>query len=177
MIRFASILALLLPVAAWSQSVEDAARANAALALQLCIQPHVQPAARAQMFRNAGFGERVERSSMNSDTTHYFAAPADTVRVELYYGEMPEHCIVSSNHLGVTGAAAVLDSVVPRLYPGFVRQVVQGAPNSATGQPVQCVIYQDPANPIGLEIGVNAAGGAQGCVENGTSLFYQTYRV
>ncbi|WP_424985910.1 hypothetical protein [Microbulbifer sp. S227A] len=177
MIRLIATLLLGLGTVAPAQTVEEAARINAEIALQFCVQPHVQPAMRAQMFRSSGFAERVDRSQGNSDTTHYFTAPASTVEVELYYGEMPEHCRVTSNHLGVSAAAPVLDAVVPRLYPGFVRRVTYGPVNPATGQPVQCVAYQDPTNPIGLEIGVGAWGGAQGCVENGTSVFYLTYRV
>ncbi|MEP3334176.1 hypothetical protein [Sedimentitalea sp.] len=175
-------IAVLLTVAglaapAAAQTVEEAALANATLALRLCIQPHVQPEMRAQMFRNAGFAEQVERSQINSDTTHTFTAPANTVEVELYYGEMPEHCQVSSNYLGVTAASPVVDSVVPHFYPGFVRRAHQGPIDPATGQPAQCIVYEDPTNPIGLAIGVSPGQGAQGCVENGTSVFYLTARV
>ncbi|MEO9781200.1 MAG: hypothetical protein ABJH07_09160 [Sedimentitalea sp.] len=171
------LISLLLAAPVAAQTVEEAARINAEIALQLCIQPHVQPAMRAQMFRNAGFTERVERSHMNSDTTHTFTAPANTVEVELYYGEMPEHCQVSSNYLGVTAASPVVDSVVPQFYPGFVRRAQQGPIDPATGQPAQCIVYEDPTNPIGLAIGVSPGQGAQGCVENGTSVFYLTARV
>lgn len=162
------------PVA--GQSFAEAVQANVALGLRLCLAPGA-PEALAAGFRAAGFAERVERSSSNSDTTHYFTAPADTAVVELYHGEMPEHCTVRSSHLGVSGASAVLDQVVPGLFPGFVRLVEQGPPDPATGQPALCVRYEDPANPIGLVIGALSGGDAPGCVADGTSTLFHSYRV
>jgi len=164
-------------VPAHAQSFEEAVGANMAVGLQLCLSGGNDMAAWANSFRQAGFSERVERSGSNSDTTHYFTAPADTVTVELYYGEMPEHCIVASAHLGVTGASAVVDQVVPALYPGFVRRVETGPVSTTTGQPATCVRYEDPSNPIGLVIGAAPGDGANSCVENGTSRLYQSYRV
>ncbi len=158
-------------------TIEEAAQVNGALALQLCITPGIQGPQRAEMFRHAGFAETVERSTENSDTTHSFTAPSESARVELYYGEMPEHCIVTSDHMGVGAASGVLDQVVPGLYPGFVRRVDAGPVDPATGQPAQCVSYEDPTNPIGYMVGVSAGGGAQGCVDNGTSVMFMSARV
>ena len=160
-----------------AQTFDEAVRMNVALALQLCNTPGWNGNLRASQFRAAGFSERVDRSTVNSDTTHFFNAPADTVSVEFYYGEMPEHCIVTSNHLSASDASAVLDSVIPRLYPGFLRKVQQGAINPATGRSAQCVTYEDPTNPIGLIIGVGAGNNATGCVDNGSSVFFSSYRV
>lgn len=172
----AAIALLSLAAPAWAQTFEDAVRANTALALELCLG-RGDPAAMAERFRAAGFAERVERSTVNSDTTHHFTAPAETASVELYYGEMPEHCGVSTMHLGVSDAAGVLDAVVPRLFPGYVRKVVQGDVDPATGRAALCVSYEDPTNPIGHVVGVSPGGDAGACVENGTSLFYSSYRV
>ena len=152
-------------------------RANVSLALQLCLSPGNDGIYRAAQFRAAGFSERVDRSTTNSDTTHYFSAPADTAQVELYYGEMPDHCFVSANHLDVSDAAGILDSVVPRLFPGYVRKVTLGTTNPTTGQPAQCVSYEDPTNPIGHVVGASPGGNASSCTDNGTSQFYSTYRV
>jgi hypothetical protein len=168
------LLAGLAPAA--SQSFEEAVRSNLSVGAQLCLSGGSDMQAWANSFRAAGFAERVERSSGNSDTTHHFTAPADTASVELYYGEMPEHCVARTRHLGVTGASEVLDALLPRLYPGYARIVAQGGVDSATGQPAICVRYEDPTNPIGHVVGVTSDAG-EGCVEDGTSTIYSSYRV
>lgn len=178
MIRPLSILgALVLAAPAAAQSFEEAVWANMALALQLCEnKTGGNMGFWTQQFRNAGFAERVDRSTMNSDTTHWFTAPAETVVVELYYGEMPEHCMVRTRFQGVTRSSQLLDALIPQMYPGYVRRVEQGPPDPRTGQPVTCVRYEDPTNPIGHVVGV-VSPTAQACVEDGTSQFYSSYRV
>ncbi len=158
-------------------TIEEAAQLNGGLALQLCITPGVDGPQTAQMFRQAGFAESVERSGGNSDTTHTFTDPSQSVRVELYYGETADYCSVTSDHMGVSIASGVLDQVVPRIYPGFVRKVDTGPADPETGQPAQCVRYEDPTNPIGYVAGVGPGDGAQGCIGNGTSRFYFSARV
>lgn len=160
-----------------AQTFADAARANMAIAAQFCLQPGLQGPMRAANFRASGFAERVDRSTSNSDTTHYFSAPGETVLVELYYGEMPQHCFGVTQFMGVTGTSEVLDQLIPKLFPGFIRKVQQGLVNPVNGQPAICVTYEDPSNPIGLAIGATPGGGANGCVDNGTSSFFSTYRV
>ena len=161
-----------------AQTFEEAVWANASLAVQLCNAGQASGAARAAWFRDAGFSERVDRSTVNSDTTHHFAAPSDTVTVELYYGEMPEHCTVRTSHMGVSRGSALLDALIPGVFPGFLRRVTTGPADPATGQPAQCVTYEDPANPIGLIIGVaSLQNGTQGCTDDGTAFFYSSYRV
>jgi hypothetical protein len=158
-------------------TIEEAAQINGGLALQLCIMPGVEGPQTAAMFRQAGFAESVERSSENSDTTHTFTDPSQSVRVEFYYGEMPLYCSVSSDNMGVSIASGVLDQVVPRLYPGYVRKIETGPIDPETGQPAQCVSYEDPTNPIGYMVAVGPMDGAQGCVGNGTSILYYAARV
>lgn len=170
-------LSLSLATPALPQSFEQAVEDNMRLGLRLCLLDAPGHEAWAQAFRDAGFAEQVERSSVNSDTTHTFTGPADTVSIELYYGEMPEFCSPSSTHLGVAGANAILDAVVPARYPGYVRFVTTGPVDPATGQPVECVRYEDPTNPIGHVVGVISLDGEAGCVANGTSRFYSSYRV
>ena len=157
-------------------TIEEAAQINSGLALQLCIMPGVEGPQTVASFRQAGFSETSE-GNIEDDITFYYTDPSGSVRAEVYYGQMPMHCFVTSEHMGVTTASAVLDQVVPRLYPGFVRRVDAGPIDPATGQPAQCVRYEDPTNPIGYVVGVSPGGGAQGCVENGTSRFYFTARV
>jgi hypothetical protein len=166
-----------LAIPAAAQTFDDAVRANFGLGVQLCLSGGGDMAAWAGQFRAAGFAERVERSAENSDTTHHFTAPADTVTVELFYGEQPEYCSVVTRHMGVSAASEVLDAVVPGIHPGYVREVTQGAPDPTSGQPATCVSYEDPTNPIGHIVGIAPGGGAEGCVANGTSLFYSSYRV
>lgn len=160
------------------QTLKDAAFSNMALGLKLCLSGNGDMRAWTNMFLRAGFAERVERSQYNSDTTHFFTAPANTAIVELYYGEMPEECSVTSTLLGVSDASRVLDWVVPKIYPGFVRKLAQGPINPSTGQPAQCVRYEDPANAIGLAIAAAPGGNASSaCIENGVSRLISFYRV
>lgn len=154
---------------------DEAVRQNLALGLRLCIEGEMPPEARAATFRSAGFAERLQKSDGN--TMHHFTAPGETARVELSYGEMPSDCRVFTEHLGVTGAAAVLDWVVPQLAPNLVRIETLGEINPATGQPALCVRYEDPANPIGLVIGALPGNTNSACAETGASILYQSYRV
>lgn len=149
----------------------EAAETEMALGLRLCLENRGDMGAWAQSFADAGFSGEVERSSVNSDTTHRLRSPSGAVEVELYYGEMPDYCAVTSGHLGVTAAAGILDRVVPMLHPGYARKVDTG-PGGA-----ECVRYEDPTNPIGHVVGVAAGGDATECTENGSSRFYSSYRV
>jgi hypothetical protein len=158
-----------------AQTFDEAVWANMAVAVQLCeTRTGGDMAAWAQLFLSAGFAETVERSTTNADTTHRFTAPAETVVVELYYGEMPEYCSPRTEHMGVSRSSQLLDALIPQIYPTYVRRVTQGAPDPTTGQPATCVRFEDPANEIGHVIGVTTE---QDCVENGTSLIYSSYRV
>lgn len=139
---------------AWGQQ-QVATIASSGLALQLCIMPGVQGRQATQMFRQAGFSETSE-GSIDDDITFYDNDPSESVRVELYYGQMPMHRIVTSDHIGGTVASGVLDQVVPRLYPDYVRRVETGPVDPATGQPAQGVTYEHPTNPIGHAVGVGA---------------------
>lgn len=171
---------LVLPLPAPAQSFAEAVWTNLSIAAQLCIQPQDSGPAWAGFFRNAGFAETVERSTVNSDTTHFFTAPADTVVVELYYGETPDYCAATTRHLDVTAASQMLDAIAPKIYPGYVRKVDQGPINPATGQPSLCVSYEDPTSEIGHVIGASPVLSAQdppGCSDNGSSRIYSSYRV
>lgn len=156
----------------------DAARINAALALELCLAKQPDGEAKAQSLRAAGFTGRVERSTTNADTTHYLTAPGGTVEIEYYYGETPEYCSVSSSYIGVTTGSEVLDDVLPRTRPDYMRRETLGPPAADTGKPARCVTYEDPTTPIGEIVGVAPRDpAAQSCTENGTVSFYITYRV
>ncbi|MDW3225111.1 MAG: hypothetical protein R8G34_19855 [Paracoccaceae bacterium] len=179
-VRPALMAACLIPAPLTAQSFDEAVWTNTSIAVQLCLQEHPSGAARAGAFRASGFAETVERSTTNADTTHVFTAPAQTVTAELYYGEMPQHCFVETRHLGVTGMSQMLDAIIPRLFPSYVRIADQGAVDPATGQPALCVRYEDPANPIGHVVGaatLDPTPNQTGCVDNGTSSLYSSYRV
>jgi hypothetical protein len=163
-------VAVLFPGPASTQTFAEAARANLALAVELCLRPGTANQQRVANFRAAGFAEQVESSL--GDTVHHFSAPADTVKAEFYYGQMPEECTVTSNHVGVTDASAILDRIVPQLYPGYIRNVVQGPLSSTTGRAAICVSYQQPNSPIPHVIGVTAARTADTCTDDGTSRIY-----
>lgn len=168
MIR-AALLTVTLAMPAAAQSFEEAVRANVALGVRLCaVEAGGNFALWTSRFRAAGFAERVEQSG--GMTIHRFTAPAGTARVDLSYGQLPAECRVHSDHLGVTGASALLDEIAPGLYPTYRRVETGGAPDPATGRPALCVRYEDPSSPIPHTIGAWPGGQAQGCVENGTSV-------
>lgn len=157
---------------ATAMTLEEAARTNLALAVSLCLAPAQDGPTRAAAFRTAGFAERVDRSAVNSDTTHYFNAPAETVTVELYYGEMPQDCRAKTGVLGVSEASRVLDQIVPQVYPQYQRKALQGPTDPATGQPALCVRYEQPGTEIPHVVGVIPGQNAAGCIENGTSVVF-----
>jgi len=165
------------PAAAQQVTLEQAARTNLTIALQFCITPGVSGETRASWFRQAGFTERAEITG--GDSTFHFHAPADTAAAELYFGHMPEHCVARTQHLGVTEASALLDSIAPSLYPGYLRRQVQGPVDPATGRPAVCVSYEDPTNPIGYAVSVTHGdpGSGSPCIENGTSAIFRSARV
>ncbi|MBL3701583.1 hypothetical protein GI582_02625 [Sulfitobacter sp. BDSS02] len=148
-----------------------------ATALRLCIQPGMQPQMRADMFRQSGFRETSSDYAGNGDTTLMFSSPEGSIEVELYYGNMPEHCLATSSLIGVNEASAILDQVVPQIYPGYVRQVQYGVDNPDTGKTPTCARYEDPTTPIGDVIGVIAGDDSHRCSEDGSSRFYQSSRV
>ncbi|MDF0602293.1 hypothetical protein P1J78_16250 [Psychromarinibacter sp. C21-152] len=149
----------------------DTAHEDVALGLRLCLGGGSDMEAWAQTFYDAGFTGEVERSAVNSDTTHRLRAPSGAAEVELYYGEMPEYCAVTSGHMGVAAAAGVLDRVMPTLRPGYARKVTTGPDGT------RCVRYEDPTSPIGHVVGVLPGGDSNECTENGTSRIYSSYRV
>lgn len=178
MIRRAVISGLVMLAAVGStpaMTMQEAAQINLQLAASICFRPG-NPNTTVNAFRAAGFTETVQRSTVNSDTNFTFRAPAETVVVKFYYGEMPDDCSVSSQFASVTVASAILDQVIPQYYPGFLRKVTTGPVNPQTGQAAYCVGYEDPTNPIGLFFGVGSQN-AQGCVDDGTSVLFYTYRV
>lgn len=161
-------LTLTAPATAPAQSFEEAVRSNVSLAVQLCAGSHQSADLWLGAFRAAGFAERVERLNPG-DTNHHFDAPAGTATATVYIGQMAPDCTVTSNHLGVTAASALMDDIVPRAWPGkYGRSAVAGAPDPATGQPALCVRYSETGAGLPEVITV-LAGGTDACVENGTS--------
>lgn len=150
---------------------QTVAFANLTHAAGLCFRPGISTPQRAQLFRQAGYSERVDRSTNNANTIHYFTDPSNRVTAQVYYGETGPDCFASSDGVGVTDASAILDGLIPRFYPSYTRQVAQG-PGGAI-----CVTYQEPRTPVPHVIGVAAQGGAQDCVENGSARIYGFYAV
>ncbi|MFN4154883.1 MAG: hypothetical protein ACK4HF_09525 [Paracoccaceae bacterium] len=165
-------LTLFAALPAPAQTMAEAAWANMAVAVQLCETRTRDMDAWVQTFRNTGFSERVERIG-NVHTTHWFTAPAETVVLRVDYGGGPEECTIETAHQGVTLTSQLLDALIPQLYPTYVRKVVTG-PIGPSGQPATCVRYEDPSTPIGHVVGTSSD---QGCVDDGTSLIYSSYRV
>jgi hypothetical protein len=144
-----------------SMTPEEAARINMELAIALCSAAPVEYAARVQSFRQAGFAERVE--GPQDDITHYFTAPAGTAEAEFYHGQLPSYCNVRSTYVDVSAASAILDRLAPQLMPTYVREVVSGPSNPATGQAAVCVRYMFPNHPLGIGVAVVAGDGSGTC--------------
>ncbi|WP_146036524.1 hypothetical protein [Pseudotabrizicola formosa] len=165
-------LTLLAASPAPAQTMAEAAWANMAVAVQLCEIRTSDLDAWAQSFRNTGFSEPSDRSDVAEYITHRFTAPAQTVVVDISYGETPEECHLHSAYLDVTLASHLLDELIPKLHPTYVRKVTNGEVGPS-GQPALCVSYEDPSTPIGHVVG---ASSEQGCVDDGTSRIYSSYR-
>jgi len=171
-----AIAALGLSGPAPALTMQEAAAINMELAYRLCDVRGIE--AWLNGLRAAGFVETVEHQG-GPDVTHTFRAPADTVVVEVYYGNLPAECRIFSNHIGVTAVSQMLDRLIPQTRPGYLRGVETGPPDPRTGRPAQCVFYDEPNNEIGLRIGVVSARSQSGshCVEDGTSELYSIPKV
>ncbi|MDD9716943.1 hypothetical protein PVW48_09320 [Dinoroseobacter sp. PD6] len=169
-------MALGLTGPATALTMQEAAAINMELAFRLCDVRGVE--AWLNGLRAAGFVETVVHEG-GPDVTHTFRAPADTVVVEVYYGNLPAECRIFSNHIGVTAVSQMLDRLIPQMRPGYIRGADTGPVDARTGRPVQCVFYDEPNNEIGQRIGVVSARdqSSQPCVEDGTSKLYSIPKV
>jgi hypothetical protein len=156
--------ALLGPAAASAQSFEEAVRANLLLALQLCMiedRANVVVAA----FTAAGFQYWRDDQSMPNflNVYHRFHAPADTVSVELYEGDIAPHCRAESRHIGPTATAQMIGPWLEQTFPG---QFEYRPPGTVIhGSTTDCPSFWIPEPPGGLpfEVWIGTASEGETC--------------
>jgi hypothetical protein len=147
------------PAQASSQGFDDAVRANVALALQLCLMETGSAQATVSAFTGAGFAYST-RGTPGRDVWHQFAAPADTVRAELYEGQLAPDCAVMSDHIGTTAAIPVVGALLNQLYPGrFALEQTEGP---------GCGSFTDTSRAIPFVVSVTGGGEMRPCADTGT---------
>lgn len=147
------------PDPASAQGFDDAVRANLALALQLCLTETGSAQATVSAFVGAGFAYST-RGTPGQDVWHQFAAPSDTVRAELYEGQMAPDCTVMSDHIGTTAAIPVVGAILNQLYPGrFAMEQTEGP---------GCASFTDNSRAIPFVVSVRGGGEMQPCADTGT---------
>ncbi len=149
-----------LPEPGAAQTIEDAARANAALAVRLCVAAGARAAAAIPSFTAAGFAYST-RGTPGVETWHIFTAPASTVRVELYEGQMAPACGIMVNHLPPSAAGPLIGAVLTRSFPGRFTPSGPG--------PDSCATYTDSGQAIGFVVSVGAADYSAGCPALGST--------
>ena len=106
-----------------AQSFDEAARSNTWLATDLCLQVMLDRVSPRAVFGAAGFVLRSEYRGVNEygidlGYSHYFDAPADTVKAQLPEPEqMAALCTVMTTHLSEAEFAGVVAQAVSARYP------------------------------------------------------------
>ncbi|MGV6850389.1 MAG: hypothetical protein ACWA5A_18600 [Marinibacterium sp.] len=166
---------LIAPGLSRAQTFDEAVRANLALGIEICAAHAGNPDAAMARLRAAGFSYDGFDGDA-ADATHRFAAPADTMQVLVYSGQMAPDCSVETAHMGVTQAVAFIGTVLNQRFPGRFglapSVVAPGGPGSAEAA---CGAYVDlQGGQIPLTISVSTWGDRYraSCLENGTTRFY-----
>ena len=127
----AALFALLAPLSAPAQTLQEAAAANLGLATDLCLQVMIQGADPNAAFTGAGFVyRRVERGvnqfGIDRGAAHYFDAPAETAKGEV---DRPTGragiCFASTGVLEEPSARAIVSASILRAYPGAEQRGAQ----------------------------------------------------
>ena len=157
----AAICALPLPTAA--QTMDDAVRANVALALKICVDSRANPAAAIAAFQAVGFDYK-PTAEANGDTWHRFFGPAETMRAEILVGQTAPSCDVHTNHLPPDLAARFVRSVLDAVYqPNFFAPM---PPFEGT-----CAVFTEATDdPLALNVTVSATDGTTGCATRGSTV-------
>lgn len=107
-----------------AQSLEEAVRANVALATRTCVTAMFSGTPPEMLFTPAGFTYRaVDRGTndygVDLGTGHYFDAPADTAKAEVpNIGGPAGLCKVTTTHMKEVPFAALVAAVIFERYPG-----------------------------------------------------------
>ncbi|MBC56255.1 MAG: hypothetical protein CL814_04905 [Confluentimicrobium sp.] len=155
-----------------AQSHEEAARANVAIAVELCSASYPSSEAWLGAFRAAGFAERVENLG-NGDLNHHFTAPADTASAVIYLGQMAPDCTVTTRYMGVTETSQMIGAMLEQRSPGkYLRSDLPGSTAAPADQSPVCAVFTERGVELPELIAISSARGDNICIEDGTSRIY-----
>ena len=173
--RWAAVLAVLGAgtVPSSAQTLDEAVRGNATLALSLCLSTVPDQATLNAAFSAAGFAYAPEDFG-GGEVIHWFHAPADSVTVMVRGEGRDGFCAVSTRHMGVTAAVPFAGEALNSLYPGVftygeMENTPPRTPQDAGSGWGECTGYVgwNGQRPIVVRIG--NAGQDPNCAEDGTS--------
>jgi hypothetical protein len=171
--RLAALIALVIAAPASAQTLDEAVRGNATLALSLCLSTVPDQTALNNAFTAAGFAYDAEDYG-GGTVLHWFMAPADTVTVMVQGQGREGFCAISTNHMGVTAAVPFAGEALEALYPGRfaygeMENVAPRTPGSPDAQAGDCTGYIAWVEERPVVIKVANAGNGPSCTEDGTS--------
>ena len=150
-----ALLALVAGLAsARSQTIEEAARANVLLGVNLCLTSGQNLHANLSA---AGFAHSIDSQSA-VETDHRYSAPAGTAAVLVNEGEAAGSCTVVTQHLGIEDAVQLVGAYLNQAQPGRFNPVQRSAP--------PCLSYEDNA-PIPLAVAVWTGDDSGACQQTG----------
>lgn len=150
-----ALLALVAGLAsARSQTIEEAARANVLLGVNLCLTSGQNLHANLSA---AGFAHSIDSQSAVA-TEHRYSAPAGTAAVLVNEGEAAGSCTVVTRHLGIEEAVTLVGAYLNQTQPGRFNPVQRTAP--------PCLSYEDNA-PIPLAVAVWTGDDTGACRQTG----------
>jgi hypothetical protein len=153
----AALLALPLPAAA--QTPEEAARQNMLLGVELCVRHFLNGDTKSTAITQAGFAF-VAVDGAPGDQSATYAAPAETVMIELYQGQMAPDCQVSTTLVSAPDLTPLVANLLATRFPGvFQPQQVRGL----------CGSFSQIGRQLPLTVSILAAGEPHGCPENGST--------
>jgi len=165
------VIGLSAPAAA--QTLDEAVRGNATLALSLCLSTVPDQATLNAAFTAAGFVYAPEDFG-GGEVIHWFQAPADTVTVMVRGEGRDGFCAVTTPHMGVTAAVPFAGEALEALYPGMftygeMENTPPRTPQDADNGWGECTGYIGWAGQRPIVVKIGNAGQDPNCIEDGTS--------
>jgi hypothetical protein len=156
-----------------AQTMDEAVRGNAILALSLCLSTVPDQTALNNAFTAAGFAYTPEDWG-GGEIHHWFEAPANTVGVMVQGQGREGFCRISTNHMGVTAAVPFVGEALNSLYPGmFTYGEMEGGPprtpQNAGTEWGDCTGYIGWSGQRPIVVSIGNAGQDPNCAEDGTS--------
>lgn len=156
-----------------AQTLDEAVRGNATLALSLCLSSVPDQSTLNAAFTAAGFAHAPEDFG-GGEVAHWFVAPADTVSVMVQGHGREGYCAISTQHMGVTAAVPFAGEALNSLYPstfayGEIENTPPVTPGSPGAQDGDCTGYTAWVMQRPVIVSIANAGNGPTCTEDGTS--------